>query len=43
MIEAKGQVFFISNFVKPLLDLTVQAVPGELYYYSMTSLSDLII
>ncbi|KAG6841493.1 hypothetical protein C0991_010351 [Blastosporella zonata] len=28
--EAKAQVFFISVFVKPLLDLTVQAIPGTM-------------
>lgn len=27
LIEAKGQIFFISTYVKPLLDLTIQAVP----------------
>ena len=26
---AKSQVFFITAFAKPLLDLTVKAIPGE--------------
>lgn len=30
IIEAKSQVFFITNFAKPLLDLAVEAVPGKL-------------
>jgi hypothetical protein len=36
LIEAKGQVFFISTFVKPLLDLTIQAVPGISFSLSIT-------
>ncbi|KAG6856940.1 hypothetical protein H0H87_011926 [Tephrocybe sp. NHM501043] len=31
--EAKAQVFFISAFVKPLLDLTVQAIPAGVTIY----------
>lgn len=27
--EAKSQIFFITNFAKPLLDLTAQAIPGK--------------
>lgn len=27
--EANGQVFFIDTFAKPLLELVVEAVPGE--------------
>jgi hypothetical protein len=27
--EAKGQVFFINAFAKPLLELTARAIPGE--------------
>jgi hypothetical protein len=26
---AKGQVFFINGFAKPLLELTARAIPGE--------------
>ena len=29
LTEAKSQVFFISAYAKPLLDLTVQAIPGD--------------
>jgi hypothetical protein len=29
LVEARGQVFFITKYVKPLLDLTIEAVPGE--------------
>lgn len=29
MKEVHSQIFFIPNFVKPLLDLTMQAVPGK--------------
>lgn len=29
LVEARSQVFFINTFAKPLLDLTVRAVPGE--------------
>jgi 3'5'-cyclic nucleotide phosphodiesterase len=36
LIEAKGQIFFISTYVKPLLDLTVQAVPGMYSSFSIT-------
>lgn len=28
--EAKSQVFFTTHYAKPLLDLTIQAVPGKL-------------
>jgi hypothetical protein len=27
--KAKSQIFFISAFAKPLLDLSVQAIPGS--------------
>jgi hypothetical protein len=26
--QVRGQIFFISNFAKPLMDLVAQAVPG---------------
>jgi len=26
--QVRGQIYFISNFAKPLLDLVAQAVPG---------------
>lgn len=32
LAEAKSQIFFTSMFAKPLLDLTVRAVPGKLAF-----------
>jgi hypothetical protein len=31
---AKSQIFFISFFAKPLLDLSVKAIPGTLHFCS---------
>ncbi len=32
--EARSQVFFMNTFAKPLLDLTVQAIPGQSHFCS---------
>jgi len=37
--EAKGQVFFINAFAKPLLELTARAIPGELISLGVCFLS----
>lgn len=37
--EARSQVFFITTFAKPLLDLMVQAIPGESQYVSLLTSS----
>jgi hypothetical protein len=39
--EAKCQVWFITHFAKPLLDLTVRAVPRELVYLAVFRHGDL--
>ena len=35
LTEASGQVFFINTFAKPLLELMVEAIPGESYICSV--------